>query len=183
MTTQPERIALDDLTSDALDALHARAEAADTVYRERAHLVALLAALHPSYIGHTDPTAPDWAVVIIETPAGQMSWHIAPRDMDLFTHVQPVNRICRGWDGHTTDEKYQRMRDLTEAAPSLLSLETIAEHQRGEITRLKTEVARLTAGQCTDQRAMCEQHHAPPVAGCPYPRCRAARATGRTATA
>ncbi|MEW1630791.1 hypothetical protein AB0387_25955 [Streptomyces sp. NPDC089173] len=182
MTTQP-RIALDDLTSDALDALYKRAEAADAVYRERAHLVALLAALHPSYIGRTDPSAPDWAVVIIETPAGQMSWHIAPRDMDLFTHVQPVNRICRGWDGHTTDEKYQRMRDLTEAAPNLLSLETVADIQGGEITRLNAEVHRLTLGQCTHALAVCEQHHAVPVAGCPHPRCVAARATGRAATA
>ncbi|MFE2021328.1 hypothetical protein ACFW9O_25100 [Streptomyces sp. NPDC059499] len=84
----------------------------DGVYRERAHLVALLAALHPSHIGHTDPDTPDWAVVIVETPAGQMSWHIAPRDMDLFTHVQPTNRVSPGWDGHTTDEKYERVRQL-----------------------------------------------------------------------
>ncbi|MFD8404640.1 hypothetical protein ACFV1G_08150 [Streptomyces anulatus] len=31
--------------------------------------------------------------------------------------------------------------------------------------------------------AVCTAHHAPPVAGCPYPRCRAARATGLAATA
>ncbi|MFD8667057.1 helix-turn-helix domain-containing protein [Streptomyces microflavus] len=43
------------------------------------------------------------------------------------------------------------------------------------VRELEAEVARLTAGQCIDSRAMCEQHHAPPVAGCPYPRCRAAR--------
>ncbi|MCX4606799.1 hypothetical protein OG402_40960 [Streptomyces anulatus] len=42
-------------------------------------------------------------------------------------------------------------------------------------TRLQRDNARLTAGQCIDSRAMCDQHHAPPVAGCPYPRCRAAR--------
>lgn len=44
-----------------------------------------------------------------------------------------------------------------------------------ERDRLATENARLTAGQCLHSRAMCEQHHLPPVAGCPYPRCRAAR--------
>lgn len=91
----------------------------DRAYRERAHLVALLAALHPSHIGHTDPTAPDWAVVIVEAPGGQLSWHIAPRDMDLFTHVQPTNRICRGWDGHTADEKYERIRELTASTEQL----------------------------------------------------------------
>ncbi|WP_326739112.1 WDGH domain-containing protein [Streptomyces sp. NBC_01022] len=97
-----------------------QAEAAiDATYRERAHLVALLAALYPSHIGHTDPSAPDWAVVIVEAPGGQLSWHIAERDMDLFGHVMPTNRICRGWDGHTTDEKYDRIRRLTASAKPL----------------------------------------------------------------
>ncbi|MGK5733205.1 hypothetical protein [Streptomyces sp. URMC 124] len=85
----------------------------DAVYRERAHLVAHLAALYPSHIGYTDPNAPDWAIVIVEAPGGQPSWHIAERDLDLFEHVIPTNRICRGWDGHTTDEKYERIRALT----------------------------------------------------------------------
>lgn len=79
------------------------------VYRERAHLVALLAAWHTSHIGYTDPTTPEWAVVTIELPTGQASWHIAPDDMDLFQHVQQVTRYARSWDGHTTDEKYRRV--------------------------------------------------------------------------
>ncbi|MFI1524959.1 hypothetical protein [Streptomyces griseus] len=57
------------------------------------------------------------------------------------------------------------------------------EDTEDERDRLAADNARLTAGQCLDSRAMCEQHHLPPVAGCPYPRCRAARATGRAATA
>ena len=93
--------------------------ALDAAYRERARLVAHLAALYPSHIGHTDPNAPDWAVIIVETPTGQMSWHIAERDMDLFGHVMPTNRICRAWDGHTTDEKYQRLEALTAATEPL----------------------------------------------------------------
>lgn len=88
----------------------------DRAYRERAQLVALLAALYPSHIGHSDPHEPDWAVVIIESPAGQLSWHVAPGDMDLFAHVQPTSRIFRGWDGHSTDEKYERVRALAAAA-------------------------------------------------------------------
>ncbi|ACX71175.1 hypothetical protein pZL12.98 [Streptomyces phage ZL12] len=44
------------------------------------------------------------------------------------------------------------------------------------IRELEADNARLAVGQCLDSRAMCEQHHAPPVAGCPYPRCRAATA-------
>ncbi|MGW9299401.1 hypothetical protein ACWHA3_01060 [Streptomyces cyaneofuscatus] len=52
-----------------------------------------------------------------------------------------------------------------------------------ELDRLAAEVTRLTAGQCTHALATCEQHHTTPVAGCPYPRCRAATATGRAPTA
>ena len=95
-----------EITGDPMDALNA-------AYRERAHLVALLAAVYPSHIGANDPATPDWAVLTIELPTGQASWHIANADMDLFRHVQPTPRYARGWDGHTTDEKYARIRHLT----------------------------------------------------------------------
>ncbi|MEU9760257.1 hypothetical protein AB0D98_10915 [Streptomyces sp. NPDC047987] len=149
-----QRLSVDDLTDEQLDALH---DQLDATYRERAHLVAHLAALHPSHIGHTDPAAPDWAVVTIETPAGQMTWHIAERDMDLFTHVQPTNRICRGWDGHTTDEKYARMRDLTESAPSLLSLEVVADQQAEHIKQLTAQLTKSEQGR-RNLRGLLEHH-------------------------
>ncbi|MFE7105602.1 hypothetical protein ACFU98_10745 [Streptomyces sp. NPDC057575] len=149
-----DRIRLDNLTDADLDQLY---DQNDATYRERAHLVAHLAALHPSHIGNTDANLPDWAVVTIETPAGQMTWHIAERDMDLFTHVQPTNRICRSWDGHTTDEKYQRMRDLTEAAPSLLSLETVADQQAEHIKQLTTQLAKAEQGR-RNLRGLLEHH-------------------------
>lgn len=79
----------------------------DSVYRERAHLVAHLAAGYPSTIGYHDPTEPDWAVVIIDLPTGQASWHVSPDDMDLFGHV--ARSDINTWDGHSTDEKYQRL--------------------------------------------------------------------------
>ncbi|MFE5871629.1 hypothetical protein ACFQ6V_23695 [Streptomyces roseifaciens] len=100
----------------------------DAVYRERAHLIAHLAALHPSHIGYTDPNAPDWAVVIIEAPTGQLSWHIAERDLPLFEHVEPTNRICRGWDGHTTEEKYERLRQHTRHLSGCRAPECSAGH-------------------------------------------------------
>lgn len=84
----------------------------DGVYRERAHLVALLATIYPSYIGRTDPETPDWPVVTVELPTGQACWHVAARDMDLFAHVQPTPRYARGWDGHGTEEKYRRIAEL-----------------------------------------------------------------------
>lgn len=81
------------------------------VYRERAHLVAFLAAAYDSTIGYTDPDEPDWAVVVIRTPEGQMTWHISPDDMDLFDHVEREPEHV--WDGHTTEEKYERLKALT----------------------------------------------------------------------
>lgn len=83
----------------------------DGAYRERAHLVAHLASLYPSHIGPNDPTTPDWAVLTLETPTGQMSWHIAPDDIGLFEHV-PTTTNEPAWDGHTTEQKYERLRAL-----------------------------------------------------------------------
>jgi hypothetical protein len=83
----------------------------DSVYRERAHLVAHLAAIYPASIGLTDPAEPDWAVVTIRTPQGQMCWHISPDDYDLFEHVE--RSLDAAWDGHTTEEKYARLDRLT----------------------------------------------------------------------
>ncbi|MFI0900578.1 hypothetical protein [Streptomyces sp. NPDC020983] len=80
------------------------------VYRERAHLVAHLASLYPSTMVE-DPQDIDWRIVYLDTPVGQWSWHISVDDIDLFAHV-PAG--AAEWDGHTTAEKYQRMRELTE---------------------------------------------------------------------
>lgn len=85
----------------------------DDVYRERARLVAYLAAQYPSHKGFTDPSEPDWAVVVVETPQGQMSWHVSPDDQDLFHHVRKTRPGDAPWDGHTTEEKYARLARLT----------------------------------------------------------------------
>lgn len=87
-------------------------EAVNALYRERAYLVAHLAAYYPAQAGYTDPAAVDWLVVSVDTPEGQMCWHIAKRDEHLFEHVPRVDILP--WDGHTTEEKYQRMAAGTE---------------------------------------------------------------------
>lgn len=84
----------------------------DSVYRERAHLVAHLAAIYPSVVGYNDPAEPGWLVVYVKTPEGQLSWHISEGDADLFGHVTFGN-LVNAWDGHTTEEKYERLRRLT----------------------------------------------------------------------
>jgi hypothetical protein len=55
----------------------------------------------------TDPEEPDWPVLVIETPQGQVSWHMRAEELphDLPEHPE-------AWDGHTTPEKYQRLGAL-----------------------------------------------------------------------
>lgn len=104
------------------ETLKQRAEQAeaerDGAYRERARLLAWLAALHPAALAPApDVDEPGWQILYLNPAAGgQMSWHIAPRDADLFTHVQrvPVEHPRARWDGHTTEEKYQRIGALTQ---------------------------------------------------------------------
>lgn len=88
--------------------------ALNAAYRERAHLLGLLSAVYPSHIGRTDPSTPDWAVVTLQLPTGQAAWHISADDEDLFQHVEhdPENAI--EYDGHSTEEKYARIRTLTD---------------------------------------------------------------------
>lgn len=86
----------------------------DTLYRERAGLAAYLAAEYPSEWCEDPENGEDWKILYVHTPAGQMSWHIASIDWDLFPHVSKSNHTAEFlWDGHTTDEKYQRLEKLT----------------------------------------------------------------------
>ena len=95
------------------------------VYRERAHLIATLTT-HPGVRWAaltTDPTPalPDCTtVVVLDTTAGQLTWHLADQDLDLVAHlprVTPADPDVRAtWDGHDTDEKYRRLRALTAQA-------------------------------------------------------------------
>lgn len=83
-----------------------------SIYRERAHLVAFLTTLYPSVGAYNDPEEPEFCVVYVETPAGQMSWHIHPDDMDLFDGICIVDD--HRWDGHSTEEKYRKLHNLTQ---------------------------------------------------------------------
>lgn len=85
------------------------------IYRERAHLIAFLATQFPSFLANNDPHEPDYTVIYIHTPDGQLSWHIHPDDLDLFDHVPWAkpddDRII--FDGHTTPQKYARLATFT----------------------------------------------------------------------
>ncbi|MFI9331952.1 hypothetical protein ACIGZJ_30975 [Kitasatospora sp. NPDC052868] len=104
-------------TVDILQARLAEAEAnRDGAYRERAHLTAWLAAIHPAVITPaTDIADPGWQILYLTAGGRQMSWHIAPRDAELYHHVEHVDPTDprAQWDGHTTDQKYEAIRELT----------------------------------------------------------------------
>jgi hypothetical protein len=86
----------------------------DAAYAERNMLVAALSKLLPSHLArHPDEDTTwedDWRwIVVVNGPAGQMTWHIHDSERENFNHldVHPFT-----WDGHTTDEKYQRLARL-----------------------------------------------------------------------
>lgn len=85
----------------------------DKVYHERNQLVAALTKVFPSYISkhpQDEEWEDDWRfIVFIRLPTGQVSWHIHDSEVDMFTHlaVRPND-----WDGHTTEEKYDRLARL-----------------------------------------------------------------------
>jgi hypothetical protein len=81
----------------------------DIAYRERNQLVALLTILFPS--GKAKTTIEGWdeawnGCVYIDFPWGQASWHYHRDDEAMFAHLMPYTK---GWDGHTTDEKYSKI--------------------------------------------------------------------------
>lgn len=86
-------------------------EELDGAYRERNQVVAALIRSNgwPTWI--TDaPDAPGWWIVYAESPVGQVSWHVGPSDQDVFYGFQKAPIVP--WDGHTTEEKYQRLATL-----------------------------------------------------------------------
>lgn len=92
------------------------------VYRERTHLVAHLARLNPSVLSYNDPDEPGWPVLYIDSPTGQLSWHINPDDLDLVADVPvvPGDDPRAQWDRHTVDEKYRRLDQLPARRPHWL---------------------------------------------------------------
>ncbi|MGV9427131.1 hypothetical protein ACWDO7_22945 [Streptomyces sp. NPDC003656] len=91
----------------------------DGAYKERAHLLAWLAALHPASAVITPASdigdEPGWHLLYLVAGGWQLSWHIHPRDRHLFGHVTAVypSDPRAQWDGHVTDQKYARIRQHT----------------------------------------------------------------------
>lgn len=88
----------------------------DMYLSERNRGVALIARMAialglPAGLGRHEEEDKDWDddwrnIVFIDLPTGQVSWHIHDSDLPMFEFLGQY----RGqWDGHTTEEKYQRV--------------------------------------------------------------------------
>lgn len=96
-------------------------------YKERNALVALLSKMFPSALGKHDETDELWDdawrnIVFIDLPDGQCSWHIHDTELPNFAHLIPPPGVAFpiNWDGHTTEEKYERVAAAT--AEKILNL-------------------------------------------------------------
>ncbi|WP_328439339.1 hypothetical protein OHA71_23665 [Streptomyces sp. NBC_00444] len=90
----------------------------DGAYRERAHLVALLAAYTDGAVVAPAPDVdePGWQIAYLYPGGRQASWHFSPRDADLLEPLEhvPADDPRAQWDGHTTDAKYAHIAALTD---------------------------------------------------------------------
>ena len=87
------------------------------LYRERAHLVAVLAARYTARLARNDEHEPELVVLYVHTPAGQVTWHVHPDDLDLFGHVPWADgdtSVFTVFDGHDKPEALERLRRLVE---------------------------------------------------------------------
>jgi hypothetical protein len=51
-----------------------------------------------------DPNEPDWLVMMIDLPTGQVGWHLPKHEI-----IGDWQDYETGWDGHNLAEKRQRM--------------------------------------------------------------------------
>jgi hypothetical protein len=87
----------------------------DGAYRERAQLLAWISTRYRSILTPAvDVDEPGWHILFIHTHHRQLSWHISPSDLDLFSHLDVVtsSHPLAQWNGHTTEQKYEVIRDL-----------------------------------------------------------------------
>lgn len=86
-------------------------KAKNGAYRERNEVVAAFAKLALARgfrvgIAPADPKEPDWPIVYVDLPAGQVSWHIHKTELQLFDGIP---EYTGKWDGHDTTAKYARL--------------------------------------------------------------------------
>lgn len=87
----------------------------DGAYSERNHLVSALSKIYLSTLERHEESDKDWEddwrwIVVINLPTGQASWHIHDSELPMFEHLN--RNMGYKWDGHTTEQKYDRLKAL-----------------------------------------------------------------------
>jgi hypothetical protein len=99
----------------------------DQAYWERNQLVVALSKLYPSWMELHPLEDKDWDkdwrhIIFIKIPVRfrvdyhegyrpeQLSWHIHDSEVVWFDHLEL--RKGNSWDGHTTEEKYERLSKI-----------------------------------------------------------------------
>lgn len=108
--------------SDTID-LETHESKLESVYNERSRCIALILKMaeqmgfktglaeHPVDDESWDA---DWTTIaVVILPCGQLTWHIPIWDRYLFNETRHFEDDEYQWDGHTTEEKYNRMHSLT----------------------------------------------------------------------
>jgi hypothetical protein len=133
MTEYPDHVRIAQKLLDQQGDINRLTAERDGAYRERAQILAPLAALHPSVIAPAPDVDEDgWQILYLRIGGKQASWHIAPRDAHLFTHVEhvTVDDPRAQWDGHTTEEKYAGIAAHTAELEKQRSPEAAVERVR-----------------------------------------------------
>ncbi|MCK9398064.1 MAG: hypothetical protein M0Q44_21065 [Methylobacter sp.] len=80
----------------------------DDAYFDRNQAVMALAklAMQQGYKAgiRIDPNEPDWPVLMIDLPSGQVGWHLPKNEL-----VGAWPEYDKAWDGHNLNEKRQRL--------------------------------------------------------------------------
>ena len=93
----------------------------DALYWDHFHSLALLALHYSAHLGYSDPARPTVPVLTLDTPHGQISYHVpgADTDTDLWGHVRwaETEAAVRAYDGHTPGDRDKRIRARCRAFP------------------------------------------------------------------
>lgn len=95
-------------------------------YWERNQLVCFLSKLYPAWLEKHPKEDKSWDddwrnIVFVQLPTGQASWHIHESEYNNFRHL-PVREI-NSWDGHSTEEKYDRLSSVEIKRPNLSAIQ------------------------------------------------------------
>lgn len=89
----------------------------DGAYSERNRCIAVLCRLaldqgFAAWRAQHEDGEPQWRnLVFVELPTGRASWHVHDSEIALFSFLPKGDNT---WDGHSTPEKYQRLRRFAE---------------------------------------------------------------------